>query len=55
MQQIPVQRVEKISEQIWKVYFNLPTLNKFLLAGLYIWHKLDQVNYIGAIVKAKSK
>ena len=30
-------------------------LNMFLLAGLFIWRKLDQCNLIGAITEAKSK
>ena len=31
------------------------TLKWFLWAEIFIWHKLDQCNYIGVIVKAKLK
>ena len=31
------------------------TFDRFLLAGLFIWHKLDKCNYVGAFVKAKLK
>ena len=52
-QQAPVQRVKTFSKQILNANVNNATLNWFLLAGLFIWRKLDQCNYTGAIVKVK--
>ena len=52
-QQAPVQRVKTFSKQILNANVNNATLNRFLLAGLFIWRKLDQRNYTGAIVKVK--
>ena len=52
-QQAPAQRVKTFSKQILNANVNNATLNWFLLAGLFIWRKLDQCNYTGAIVKVK--
>ena len=54
-QRVFVQRAKHFQSKSKTLILIMLTLKWLLWAEIFIWHKLDQCNYIGVIVKAKLK